>query len=88
MWLAPSLVGFKALPCVEAAGHWLARPGHKAPGCRAPGGPRSSTGPPLGGARMCNGWLLDKALRSWVGPIPDMVGCSFQGVPNLVLVHR
>lgn len=34
------------------------------------------------------GGCWTRLSRSWVGPIPDMVGCSFQGVPNLLLVHR
>ena len=32
--LSPSLVGCQALPCADAAGYWLVRPGHEAARCR------------------------------------------------------
>ena len=39
-WLAFSLVGFQALPCVDAAGCCLAEPGHEVARCGVLRGPR------------------------------------------------
>ena len=38
------LVGCQALPCVEAAGCWLAWPGHEVADCGTQGGARASAG--------------------------------------------
>lgn len=37
--LVPHRGGCQALPCVEAAGPWLAESGQEAAGCRVPGVP-------------------------------------------------
>ena len=39
-WSAPGLAGRQALPCVDAAGCWLAGSGHEAAGCGILGDPR------------------------------------------------
>ena len=47
-WLAPGLVGCQALPCVEAASHFLVGPAHKGTGCGILGCPKASTGSLVG----------------------------------------
>ena len=48
MWLAPGSVGCQALPCVEAAGHWLVGPVSGLGVCRA-GSAGSGVGLLVGG---------------------------------------
>ena len=45
MCLAPGLVGWQALPCVENAHHCGVGLSHKAAGCRSLGDPEASCGP-------------------------------------------
>ena len=86
----PRLVVCQALPCAEAAGLWLAGPGHKvAAEPRVVPDLLLTVGQSLVLAQMAaEPGFLDLVLACWwVGPIPDMAGCGFYSIPRLVLAH-
>ena len=98
--IGPNLVVCQALPCVEAAGHWLVGPSHDAAGCGTLAGPRANAGSLVGQSWVRRWMIAEPSLpRSSVGMLfclgfgvgsvaaPDMASYGFQSVPKLVLSH-
>ena len=92
MWLAPGPVAYHALPCVEAAGHWLMGLSHDVAVCGTVDVPGlvlahwwSQVCSWVGGCGAGFPAILPACW--WVGLDPDMAGCGFWHVPKLVLVH-
>ena len=69
--MAPSPVGCQALPCAEAAGCWLAWPGHTVGDCRTPGCLRAYASSLMGRVRAQKTLGL-LSTHCWVKPGPGV----------------